>query len=84
MAFFHLFSNENRFYYLTLQKLLAFWKRMEEGGRKSFQRKELDEAFYLPQRGGILVPYLDGIQLDLKMQGLTSFGSLFIIYVIFM
>ncbi len=69
VAFFLIFfSHENRFYYLTLRKLLAFWKRMEEGGRKSFQRKELDEEFYLPQKGGVLVPYLEGIQLDLKMR----------------
>lgn len=69
VAFFLIFfSHENRFYYLTLRKLLTFWKRMEEGGRKSFQRTELDEEFYLSQKGGVLVPYLEGIQLDLKMR----------------
>lgn len=62
------FSHENRFYYLTLRKLLTFWKRMEDGGRKSFRREELEEAFYLPSRGGLLVPYLEGIRLDLEMR----------------
>ena len=29
------FSADNVFYYLTLRKLKEFWKRMEDGGRKS-------------------------------------------------
>ena len=37
------FSADNVFYYLTLRKLKEFWKRMEDGGRKSFRREELDE-----------------------------------------
>lgn len=41
---------------------------MEDGGRKSFRREELKEEFYLPKQGGFLVPYLEGIQQDLKMR----------------
>ena len=49
IAFFLIyFSADNVFYYLTLRKLKEFWKRMEDGGRKSFRREELDEEFYLP------------------------------------
>ena len=48
IAFFLIyFSADNVFYYLTLRKLKEFWKRMEDGGRKSFRREELDEEFYL-------------------------------------
>ena len=37
IAFFLIyFSADNVFYYLTLRKLKEFWKRMEDGGRKSF------------------------------------------------
>ena len=69
VAFFLLFySHENRFYYLRLRELLPFWERRETGGRKSFRREELDPQFYLETRSGILVPYLDGIQKDLKMR----------------
>ena len=48
--------------------LKNFWQRMEDGGRKSFRREELKEEFYLPKQGGFLVPYLEGIQQDLKMR----------------
>lgn len=69
IAFFLIyFSADQRFYYLPLRKLLTFWKRMENGGRKSFRRDELDDSFYLPSRSGYLVPYLEGIQYDLKLR----------------
>ena len=61
-----LYSKENLFYYLPLRHFLVFWKRMEEGGRKSFRREELDPAYYFENKGGILVPYLEGILKDLK------------------
>ena len=34
--------------------------------RKSFRREELDEKYYLPKKSGFLVPYLEGLKLDLK------------------
>ncbi len=67
VAFFLIFfSHLNQFYYLTFRKLMDFWNRMEQGGRKSFRRDELTEAFYLPRKSGILVPYLDAMKLDLQ------------------
>ena len=69
IAFFLIyFSADNVFYYLTLRKLKEFWKRMEDGGRKSFRREELDEEFYLFGKNGFLVPYLEGIQKDLQLR----------------
>jgi recombination protein U len=69
LAFFLIFyTSINKFYYLTLRQLEKFWKRMEEGGRKSLRREELSEEFYLTKKGGFLVPYLDGISLDLKLR----------------
>lgn len=69
IAFFLLFfSSGTLFYYLTLRKLLEFWNRMERGGRKSFRREELDERFYLPTQSGFLVPYLEGLKMDLKLR----------------
>ncbi|MDO5135163.1 MAG: Holliday junction resolvase RecU [Eubacteriales bacterium] len=62
------FSHLDEFYYLPLRTLLIFWNRMEEGGRKSFRRAELSPEFYLPKKGGFLVPYLEGLQLDLKLR----------------
>lgn len=67
IAFFLLFfSMEDLFYYLPLRELLVFWKRMENGGRKSFRREELQDSYYLKKKSGFLVPYLEGIQKDLE------------------
>lgn len=67
IAFFLIFfSHEDLFYYLPLRDLMIFWNRREEGGRKSFRRDELDPIYYLPQKSGFFIPYLDGIQTDLK------------------
>ena len=69
IAFFLLFfSSEDLFYYLPLRRLLDFWERMESGGRKSFRRDELDEAFYLPKQSGFLIPYLEGMKTDLRFR----------------
>lgn len=69
VAFFLLFfSHEDLFYYLRLSEILKFWKRMEEGGRKSFRREELSPEFYLERKNGILIPYLDGINKDLMQR----------------
>ena len=67
VAFFLIFfSHLNLFYYLPFRELMVFWKRMEEGGRKSFRREELSEEFYLPRKSGVLVPYLDAMKVDLE------------------
>ena len=51
VAFFLIFFSQlNLFYYLPFQELLVYWRRMEEGGRKSFRREELDEKYYLPKK----------------------------------
>ena len=47
---------------------MKFWERMEAGGRKSFRRDELNPVYYLQKKSGFLVPYLDGIQTDLKLR----------------
>lgn len=69
VAFFLIFfSHLDLFYYLPFRDLMVFWKRREEGGRKSFRREELNPDFYLPKKNGFLIPYLEGLQNDLKMR----------------
>jgi len=53
-------------YYLTFKLLDSFWRRKEDGGRKSFRFEELDKRYIIEARPGILVPYLDYIQKDLN------------------
>ena len=62
------FSHRDAFYYMPLRQLEIFWERREQGGRKSFKLEELSPEVYLKKHGGFLVPYLDGIQEDLKMR----------------
>ena len=59
------FTHLDRFYYLPFRELYVFWKRMEEGGRKSFRIEELDENFYFERSGMLMVPYLKPLQRDL-------------------
>ena len=62
------FSSRDLFYYLPYKKLAEFWTRREDGGRKSFLFDELDPAYCLPQHAGVMVPYLDALQLDLNIR----------------
>ncbi len=60
------YSHREIYYYLCLDCLLLFWERSQSGGRKSFRLDELPEEFFFHSRGGVLVPYLEPLQLDLS------------------
>lgn len=60
------YSHKNQLYYMRFQELCKFWERAKCGGRKSFRFEELDPKFFLDIKRGCLVPYLDGINLDLE------------------
>lgn len=62
------FPHRDEFYYLRFETLKKFWQRAKDGGRKSFRYEELDSSFALPREGGVLVPYLKGLQLDLNQR----------------
>ena len=67
IAFFLIYyTHKDILYYLPLQMLLYVWNRALEGGRKSFRYEELNPAYVLPQKHGIMVPYLDILQKDLE------------------
>ena len=67
IAFFLIYyTHKDILYYLPLQMLLYFWNRALEGGRKSFRYEALNPAYVLPQKHGIMVPYLDILQKDLE------------------
>jgi recombination protein U len=59
------FTHRDTFYYLPLRDLKKFWDRSEQGGRKSFRLDELDEQYFFHGHGGLFVPYLEPLQLDL-------------------
>ncbi len=67
IAFFLLyFLSRDIFYYLTLKQLLIFWERAKKGGRKSFRYEELDEKYQISPYAGVMVHYLETLQMDLE------------------
>lgn len=60
------FTHRDEFYYLRFAKLMEFWTRAKEGGRKSFRYEELEPDYFLPKDRGVLIPYLDAMQKDLS------------------
>lgn len=62
------YTKKDKMLYLPYRDMMRFWRRMEEGGRKSFRYEEIDESYLLHSRQGILVPYLDGLQKDLAQR----------------
>ena len=54
------FSHRNCYYYMRFSEVMKFWNRSLQGGRKSFLLTELDERYFLPERNGFLVPFLEG------------------------
>lgn len=67
IAFFLLyFLSKDVFYYLTLRQLLVFWERAQAGGRKSFLFTELDRKYQISPYAGVMVHYLETLQIDLN------------------
>lgn len=62
------YKHKDIFYYLPYRHLKNFWERAKQGGRKSFRFDELDLQYIIPQKPGILIPYLDVLQLDLTLR----------------
>ena len=60
------FTREDEIYYLPFSHLHRFWKRMVDGGRKSFTYEEVDKAYQVRSVRDILVHYLETIQKDLE------------------
>lgn len=59
------YTQKNEIYYLPFVRLKEYWKRMEEGGRKSFTYEEVDKTWKIGSCRDILVHYLEMIQKDL-------------------
>ena len=62
------YSKRDQYFYVRFQKMKEFWERMQQGGRKSFRFDELDPKFEMPRKHGILVPYLDMLNVDLEQR----------------
>ena len=59
------YSHRDVFYYMTFRELKRFWDRSQKGGRKSIRMEELEEPYFFTGQGGVFVPYLIPLQIDL-------------------
>lgn len=59
------FTALDELYYVPFRDLETFWKRMQDGGRKSFTYDEVDKNYQIRASRDILVHYLETIQKDL-------------------
>jgi recombination protein U len=59
------FSKRDIYYYLRDCELEKYWKRAEEGGRKSFRIDELDEEYFFKSINNYYIPFLDMMNKDL-------------------
>lgn len=50
------YTHRDTLYYLTFRRLLEFWNRAQEGGRKSFRLEELDMTYQLPKKAVFSYP----------------------------
>ena len=65
IAFFILhLTQRDEIYYLPLADAERFWKRAEDGGRKSFTYGEIDKSYRISGKNG-LVHFLEPLQKDL-------------------
>lgn len=59
------FSHRDEIYYMPFRQVEQFWERGQNGGIKHFKYSELFSQWFLKRSGNILVPFLEGIQMDL-------------------
>ncbi|MCR5718983.1 MAG: Holliday junction resolvase RecU [Lachnospiraceae bacterium] len=60
------YTKQNLMYYLRFSRLKEFWERAKNGGRKSFSMDETEKEYFIKSKNGLLVPYLDAVNLDLQ------------------
>ena len=59
-------TSMDEIYYIPLDELLGFGKRMQDGGRKSFTYDEMDHSWRIGSRRDVLVHYLEMVERDLE------------------
>lgn len=60
------FKKYDIYYYLTFEKLLEFWQRALDGGKRSFRYGELDMSYQINVQNGVYIHYLEQIKRDLS------------------
>lgn len=60
------YTSLNEAYYLPFDKVLEFFLRSENGGRKSFRLEEIDKSYRIPTNKGVPLHYLEALSKDLE------------------
>ncbi len=63
-----MYTHRDEFYYIPLRDIERFFRRMKEGGRRSFTYEEVDKSFRVTRKGEYLVHYLEALSRDLVMR----------------
>ena len=64
------YKKRDIYYYLPFERLLEFWERATNGGRKSFRFDELNTAYQIPIQSGVCIHYLEILKRDLEQREL--------------
>lgn len=59
------YTQHDKMYYMRFKEMERFWKRMIEGGRKSFRFEEASMLCELQRKGEFLCHYLEGLSMDI-------------------
>lgn len=60
------YSKRNFYYYLKFKKLYEFWKRAQDGGRKSFRFDELEMDNEIICKNNLYIHYLENLAKDIE------------------
>lgn len=60
------FKNVDLYYYVPYRDVRKFWDRALQGGRKSFQRTELDQSYQIKTTNQVFIHYLEPLNHDLE------------------
>lgn len=59
------FTNLDKIYYLRFSELTKYYERALNGEKKSFNVSELDENYFITEKLGVPVHYLEGLNKDI-------------------
>ncbi len=62
------YTSKDEMYYLPFSDIIKFWRRSQDGGRKSFTYEEINKDFKIRSHSGIMVHYLEMLQKDLEVR----------------
>lgn len=63
------YSSRDEFYYIPFCDIIKFWKRGQDGGRKSFTYDEIDKTYKIEPSKGVPVHYLETLQKCIERTG---------------